>query len=113
MQILPEQVRQESSAKVTASFKDASDGSAVTPASVTWSLMNLSGTIINSRDQVSIGAASEIEIWLTGDDLQLLDETNEYELRKILVEATYNNGAAVVPLKDEGQFAVYNLTGVS
>ena len=113
MQILPEKVPEESSAKVTAAFKDSSDGSAVTPATVTWSLMDLSGNIINSRTAVSISAASSVEIWLSGDDLQIVDETKPYEKRRILIEATYDNGAATVPLKDEGEFAVYNLKGVS
>jgi hypothetical protein len=113
MQILPEAVRQESSAKVTALIKDAADGSAVTPTTVTWTLMALDGTVINGRQDVSASASSTVEIWLSGDDLQILDETNEYELRKILIKVTYDNGVSTIPLLDEGQFAVHNLAGVS
>jgi len=111
MQIIPKSPRQGSSAKVTANFKDSSNGSAVIPASVTYSLLTVDGTIVNDLDAVPISPASSIEIWLTGDDLQILDEANEYEIRDILIEATYNNGAAVVPLKDVGRFTVLNLTG--
>jgi len=114
LQIMPQQVLQESSAKVTAAFKDTDSQDAVTPISATWSLMALDGTIINSRSNVAISSpTSSEEIWLTGDDLQLLDNNNEYELRKFLLQATYNNGASVVPLTAEGQFSVYNVTGVS
>jgi len=110
MQILPQSPRQGSSAMVKCWFKDSeNNGAAVTPESVTWSLMTLDGTIINSREDVVIAPASYLEIWLSGDDLAILDETNPYELRKILVEAVYDNGAEDVPLKDEGQFSVENI----
>jgi hypothetical protein len=112
-QILPAKVPEKSSAKVIATFKDVEDDSAIVPLTVTWTLSDLDGTIINGRQDVVASAASTVEIFLSGDDLQIVDQTNKLEQRRLLISATYNNGVSTLPLKDEAIFAVYNLGNVT
>jgi len=45
-------------------------GNAMTPNTITWALTEVDGTVINGREQVSESAAQEVDILLTGDDLQ-------------------------------------------
>ena len=53
---------------VTAAFTDE-DGIAVVPNTVTWSLKDKSGAVINERTAISETPASSVDIVLTDDDL--------------------------------------------
>ena len=55
---------------ITASFTDET-GAAVVPNSVTWTLVNGDGQVVNSRSAVSVTPASSVTIVLSGDDLDL------------------------------------------
>lgn len=114
MQIVPALVPEESSCKVTASFLDPEDDSAITPDSnILWTLRDLEGNVINSRNQVSVAPASSVEIFLSGDDLAMTDQTKAIEKREIIIETTYDPGSGSINLKDSAQFAISNLNGIT
>lgn len=107
--IKPIKAPEQSTVKVVVEFSDPEDGSAITPATATWTLMDINGNVINSRSGVSLTPASSITLYLSGADLQIVDDTKSTELRLLAVEGTYNNGVAVVPIRQEFQFEVENL----
>jgi len=63
-----------------------SAGDLTTPTSVTWTLTDLAGTVINSRTNVSATPGNPTRITLSGDDLALTDQTKAYEIRALLVK---------------------------
>jgi len=91
------------------------NGDALTPTAATWTLTDLSGTVINSREDVAIAAlASEMTVLMTGNDLQILDQSKQLEMRLFTFEGTYDPGdASPAPIKESGEFPVYNLTVVT
>lgn len=93
------------------SFTDENDAATV-PTSITWSLLDLNGAIINSRANVAVETPdSTIEIVLKGNDLTY---KTQGKLR-LLVEALYDSEdwGEDCPLKEEIEFPVENLTGVA
>ena len=95
---------------VTCAFTD-DDGSAVVPDSLTWTLTDGSGTVVNEREDVSVSspAASE-DVVLSGDDLAYSDGA----VRVFTVEATYTSDAgAGLPLKAACRFSVEDLEAVA
>lgn len=104
------QANEESTFVVTVAFTNAA-GTAVTPKSATWSLLDKDGAVVNSRDAVTISSLSTtVDIVLSGNDLQRADG----KTRKLLVEAVYDSDeGSDLPLKDELTFQIYNLAGVS
>ena len=83
---------------VTAAFLDG-DGDPVSPATLTWSLTDGEGSIVNGHDQEALVPATSVEITLGGDDLifsgiPLLDE------RHVLFEGTYSHSSGVCPIRD-------------
>ena len=104
----------EGTAKISASFTDET-GAAATPGSITWTLTDADGTIINSRKDESIAVpASSIDVGLAGDDLAYqTGENGEFVERKFLLEWIYSSSlGADLPGKDELKFNVYNAVGV-
>lgn len=97
-----------------AAFTDE-DGDAVIPdTNPTWTLTNENGTVINSRNGVSIAAASTINIVLSGNDLALEDQSRKFEIRILTVEATYDSSlGSNLPLKESTKFNVLNLKKVT
>ena len=96
---------------------DATDelGQSVTPKTGTWSLTDLDGTVINSRDEVVISSlAATMYVLLTGDDLALsVGFTGISEKRVFLFEGTYDSSyGANNPLKDQLIFPVLNLAKI-
>lgn len=66
------------------------EASAVT--AVNWWLSDMTGTIINSRSNVSVSEITNpLYIIPTGDDLQILDKENGYEERLITIKGLYNS----------------------
>lgn len=104
------QAVEESTYVVTVSFTNAA-GTAVTPTSATWSLLDKDGEIVNSRNAVTISSLStSVDILLSGDDLQIADG----KTRKLLVEAVYSSDeGSNLPLKDQLTFQIQDLVGVS
>ena len=97
------------------------NGSAITPTTMTWTLTDKDGTIINSREDVSISSPStENEVFLSGDDLAIQSgETSKDEVsRYLLMEGTYavTIGSTTYtgkPIKGEYHFKIKNLKDVS
>ena len=102
---------------VTAAFTDE-DGSAVAPDTLAWSLVDRNGTVINDRENVSVGGSPSLpssseDIVLFGDDLALADGYDEEE-RYLVLEGTYTSDAGTgLPLKDHLKFYVVNLKKVT
>jgi len=113
---LEEIAREESTYIITCAFVDEDDD-AVTPDAdtITWSLMDTNGNIINSREDVAIASLSSIDVVLSGDDLAIqTGETGGFVSRRFLVKAVFDSDAGNnLPLRDEAIFSLENLTGVS
>ena len=88
---------------IQASFTDE-DGIAVVPESIVWSLTDINGNIINSRDDVSITPGSEVDIILSGDDLLVFDGLE----RIITIEAVYESAISIdpLPLVQQAKFTI-------
>lgn len=115
MNILTEIAKEKSTYIVTCAFKDENGDDAV-PSSIKWSLTDNDGTVINSRDQVTVAVpAASIDIVLYGDDLAILSsETIDYVNRKVIIEAVYDSDAGSnLPFKDGIRFALENLTKIT
>ena len=100
---------------VTATFKDE-DGVLVVPTSITWTLTDESGTIINARENVAVVTpASAINIVLSGLDLAMqTGETAGIVGRVITVNAVYNSTLGTgLPLKGEVKFYIDNLLKIT
>jgi hypothetical protein len=95
---------------VTAAFTDEDDA-AVAPTTLTWTLTDDLGTVINDREDVEVESPSSSEdIVLSGDDLAVADGS----VRILTVEGTYNSDAGSgLPLKDQVRFTIEDLTAVT
>ena len=83
---------------VTAAFTDE-DGIAVVPNTVTWSLKDKSGTVINERTAVDETPASSLDIVLSGDDLDPGAPDSDVGLILLTVTAPYDSAlGAGLPL---------------
>ncbi len=102
---------EESTYIITAIFTDDS-GVAMTPLTLTWSLTDLDGTIINSRNKVTATVATSYDVVLSGDDLAL--SAGDSGNRRLLMEGTYTSSAGTgLPFRKTYQFAIENLVGVT
>jgi hypothetical protein len=97
---------------ITARFTDE-NGAAEIPTAITWSLLDLDGNVINSRNKVVIAApATTVTVVLSGNDLSLT--ASDSRDRRFLVEATYTSTlGAGLPLKKEYNFSIDGLVGVT
>ena len=92
------------------------DGSDAIVTALTWTLTDIDGNVINSRQGVVVSTPQPSEtVILSGNDLVLQDQSNDYELRVMTIEAMYDpeNGDEDVPLKESAEFPVYNLRAIS
>ena len=91
------------------------DGDGVTPSAATWTLTDLSGNVIDTRTDIAITPlASEMTVLLKGDNLALTSQSSAYEMRLFTFEGTYDPGdASATPIKESGEFPVYNMTVVT
>jgi hypothetical protein len=94
---------------IRAAFTDE-DGNAVVPDSLTWTLTDRSGTTINSRKDVVVGTpAAEVDIVLSGDDLEVTSDAERW----VTIEGTYTSTlGAGLPLTAAAMFVVENLLGL-
>jgi len=94
---------EESTYLVTAAFTDAA-GDAVTPNANTikWTLSDMEGTVINSRNNVVIASATSVDIVLSGDDLALQTGETGTVKRLLTVVAVYDSTEGTdLPLNGE------------
>lgn len=93
---------------ITVAFTDE-DGEAVAPDVLTWTLVDLIGNIINSREDVVVANPESTEtIVLTGDDLSV---TNRFQRGRVLiVEGTYTSTlGAGLPIRESVSFTIADI----
>lgn len=90
------------------------DGNAVVPNSLTWTLTDNAGNVINNRAAVSVPSPGSPEnIILSGGDLDVSETASKVE-RVLLIEAVYTEGGNNnTPYNHEYRFVIRNLVGVS
>jgi hypothetical protein len=89
--------------QVTFNFTDL-DGAPVVPAAVTWTMTDHTGIVINGRLNVVAGAAAEVNIILSGDDLRYMDGFR----RVVTVHATIGG----IPVRESAEFSIEDLVAV-
>jgi hypothetical protein len=96
---------------VIAAFTDDA-GTAVVPSSITWTLTDTFGTVVNSRSAVSVlTPAASVDIVLSGADLAL--PSNLHTTRVLTIEAVYTSSAGTdLPLKEEATITIVDLLNV-
>lgn len=106
--------KEESTYVITANFTDE-EGDAVVPKTITWTLSNTAGVVINNREDESIVTpAAELDIALSGDDLQILPGEANQGVRTLTVKATYDSDLGNdLPLNGSVRFIVDNLLMIS
>lgn len=95
--------------------KDES-GNAVAPVTMSWSLTDEAGTVINSRTAVAVVTPSSTEyIPLTGDDLACQVVGSDEEVRVVTVWGTYYSTLCATTLNftADCQFDLRNMIGIS
>jgi hypothetical protein len=109
---ITEKVAEKSTHTWTVTFTDEDDA-AVTPDSITWTLTDEDGAVINSRSAVAVSSpAASNDITLSGDDLAISDE-NKLE-RRLTIEAVIDLAAGNdKPVKGELTFYLQPLVAVS
>jgi hypothetical protein len=109
MTVLTTKARDRSTYIVTAAFTDKA-GASVIPDSITWTLTDAAGTIINSREAVAVAVpAASIDIVLSGADL----DYDDGRARVLLIEAVYDSDEGDnLPSKEECYFEVTDLLAV-
>lgn len=94
---------------VTAAFTDE-DGNAVTPNTLTWTLTDRYGNVINERDGETITPGTSVDIVLTGADLQV-DDDEKATVLTVTIEGAYNSTYGNdLSIKDSCTFPVDGLT---
>lgn len=90
-------------------------GIPLVPITLAWTLKNLAGAVVNSRENIEIGSpTSEIEIALSGDDLAV-NETNGDDGRRVLtLSGTFYSAQhqASFPLVSQLFFTIEDLLGI-
>jgi hypothetical protein len=98
---------------INVAFTDE-DSSAVTPTAATWTLTDCDGSIINSREDVTIASLdTNVDVVLSANDLALQSGSDNGK-RVFLVEGTYDSTlGAGLPFKDQAEFFVADLVAVT
>ena len=108
--------------RLTIKFKDKSlrtivvaftddDDIAVTPTTITWTLTDISGSIINSRENVNVATpAAEIDVVLEGADVDYDDGEERVLTLKVVGNVNAGNSKTWY---DEVRFQIEDLLNVS
>jgi len=90
------------------------EGNAAIPVSLTWTLTDVNGTVINEKENVSVETPASVNnIVLTGDDLAVTESESKVK-RLFTVQGTYNSDlGAGLDFKDSIAFDVKNLKVVT
>lgn len=98
---------------INSAFTDEDD-TPVTPTAATWTLTDCNGSIINSREDVTISSLStNVDVVLSGDDLAI-QSGNDDGKRVFLVEGTYDSTlGSGLPFKDQAEFFIADLVAVT
>lgn len=106
--ILPNTVNEKSTIAITATFPAA-------PKTLTWSLTDTSGTVINSRSAVSVSnPGATVQVVLSGSDLAMSSAALSQEYRDISFSGVYDSALGNnLPITGAARFKIVNLSGVS
>lgn len=99
---------------ISAAFTNE-DGEAMTPESLSWTLTDQKGNVINDREDVVVATpASSVAIVLSGDDLALQEGEAWRASRLVTLTGTYLSAVTggVLPFADSVSFAIEDLTVV-
>ncbi len=113
MEILAEKADEESTYIVKCEFSEL--GTAFAPTTLTYTLTDTSGNVINSQEDTAVAVpTSEEFISLTGDDLAITETAGEV-LRILTLEGTYTSAqaGAGAPFKKQAGFWITNLAVVA
>ncbi|RLG68958.1 hypothetical protein DRN93_01445 [archaeon] len=104
---------EESTALLSLTLKDE-EGNVVVPKTLKWSLSDAEGNIINNRDEVDVSApASTTKILLYGEDLALIDESDD-GFRIITIQATYDSDNGTdLPFIDQIGFYIEKVSAIT
>lgn len=94
---------------VTMAFTDAG-GTATVPNSITWTLTDRYGTVINEREDVTVATpAASVSVTLSGDDL----DHNDGAFRRFIVDAEYDSTeGSGLPLRGMAYFPIEDIDKV-
>lgn len=82
------------------------DGAGVSPSSVTWTLTDATGNVVNGREDVVASLATPIAILLAGDDLDYTGDGDD-GLRILTLTALYDGSLGTnIPLVKRFSFAL-------
>ena len=104
---------EESSAVISVAITDENDVAAI-PVTLSWTLTDVNGAVINSRENVSVAVpAATNYIALSGDDLAITENTHSV-VRVFTVEGTFTSAltGGTLPFKDSVRFEIKNLVAV-
>lgn len=94
-----------------------SNDSALTPNTLTWTLTDLDGNVINGRSAEDLTPASTITVTLTGDDLGVTStefaESGDFVTRSLFLDGTYDDadlGLSDLHISKEVRFSIYKGT---
>ena len=115
MIVITERAKEQSTFVFTVSFADE-EGDAVVPNEINWTLTDKDGTVINAREEVEIlTPAAEIDIVLSGDDLQILSAEVGRGMvkRRLIIRAEYDSTLGDdLPVKNVAAFTIQNFPHV-
>jgi len=108
---LETQAPEEGSYVIALTFKDEA-GTALVPATLTWTLTDDAGTVINSRTAVSTTPAATTNLVLYGNDLTVTD--TKKRRRIVTLNGTYNSTYGTgLPLTEEIRFSIRDMKKVT
>jgi hypothetical protein len=98
---------------IRASFTDETGAAVVPNSGLTWTLSDVRGNVVNSREDVAITSAATITIVLHGDDLALSDAFRDAG-RVLTIRGMYNSSlGASLEIADQATFVITNLFAVA
>jgi len=111
---LSKQAHEKGTYILTFNFTD-DNGTATNPETLTWTLTDSAGNVINSREDESVSnPTSSEDVVLSGDDLALQTGESGKVARIVTVEATYDSFSGLdLPLRDYAIFYIVDLKAVT
>jgi len=87
-------ITERSSVAIQASFTDE-DGDTISASlikSIKWTLKDVfTGRIVNNREDVSVTVDNPVYIFLSGDDLKIINRRNKTEQKELIVNVVYDS----------------------
>lgn len=108
---LETQAPEEGAYSIALTFKDEA-GTALIPTTLTWTLTDEAGTVINSRTAVSLTPAATTKVVMSGNDLTVTD--TKKRRRIVTLNGTYTSTYGTgLPLTEEIRFTIRDMKKVT